>query len=97
MTADFTEKGKVKFKMNEYVERILEEFLMDFKPTDTVLTPASNNLFEIGNSKFLGKGRAEFYRTFVAKNLFLCKRVRPDVQPTVAILATRVQKPTESN
>ena len=97
MTIDFTEKGKVKFRMDKYVERMLEEFPMKFKSTDTAMTPASNNLFEVGNSKPLGKDEAEAYHTFIAKNLFLCKRARPDIQPTIAVLATRVQKPNNND
>ena len=33
----------------------------------------------------------------VARGLFLCKRARPDVHPAIAVLCTRVQKPTESD
>ena len=33
----------------------------------------------------------------VAKGLFLCKRARPDIQPTIAVLSTRVKSPNESD
>ena len=33
----------------------------------------------------------------VAKALFLCKRARPDIQPTIAVLCTRVKEPNEAN
>ena len=52
---------------------------------------------EIGQSKLLGKVQADEFHTYVAKCLFLCKQARPDVQPTTAVLATRVQKPTEQD
>ena len=32
---------------------------------------------------------------FTAKALFLCKRARPDIQPIVSVLCTRVKQPTE--
>ena len=35
--------------------------------------------------------------TMVAKALFLSKRACPDIQPTVAVLCTRVQEPNESD
>ena len=70
---------------------MLDEFPVQFKSRDTVMTPASNIMFEEGNSKLLRKKDSETYHTFVAKCLFLCKRARPDIQPAVAVLATRVQ------
>jgi hypothetical protein len=33
----------------------------------------------------------------VAKALFLCKRARPDIQPTIAVLCTRVKGPNEAD
>jgi hypothetical protein len=33
----------------------------------------------------------------VTKALFLCKRARPDIQPTIAVLCTRVKEPNEAN
>jgi hypothetical protein len=33
----------------------------------------------------------------VAKGLFLCKRARPDIQPAIAYLTTRVKAPTEQD
>jgi len=41
----------------------------------------------------LDKKRAEVFHTTVAKALFLTKRSRPDIMPTVAFLCTRVQGP----
>ena len=41
--------------------------------------------------------RAETFHTMVAKGLFLCKRARPDIQPTIAVLSTRVKSPNESD
>ena len=52
---------------------------------------------DIGTGKLLDKGKSEAYHTTVAKGLFLCKRSRPDIQPTIAVLSTRVKSPTESD
>ena len=52
---------------------------------------------DIGTGKLLDKARSEAYHTTVAKGLFLCKRTRPAIQPTIAVLSTRVKSPTESD
>ena len=36
----------------------------------------------------------EIFHTFVTKGLFMSKRLRPNIQPTIAVLATRVKEPT---
>ena len=41
--------------------------------------------------------RKDSFHHFVARALFVAKRARPDIQPTVAFLCTRVQKPTKED
>ena len=41
----FTEKGKVKTKLDTCVERMIHEIPMKLSKIDTVLTRASNNIF----------------------------------------------------
>ena len=94
-TIDFSNKGKVKLTMIDYVKKMIKDFSVNFKSLDTSLTPVSSTLFEVRNSKLLNKQATETYHMFVAKGLFLCKRARPDVQPTVAVLATRVVRPNQ--
>ena len=53
-------------------------------------TPAAENSLDIGTGKLLDKAKSDVYHTTVAKGLFLCKRSRPDIQPTIAVLSTRV-------
>ena len=65
--------------------------------TDTAITPASGGLFNEGQGKKLDQDRADAYHTMVAKALFLCKRARPDIQPTIAVLCTRVKSPNEAD
>jgi hypothetical protein len=97
MEIDFSEKGKVKMGMTEYVESMLEVFPEKIKSTDTVVTPASDDLFNEGQGKKLNAEHADAYHMMVAKALFLCKRARPDIQPTIAVLYTRVKGPNEAN
>jgi hypothetical protein len=61
------------------------------------MTPASSSLFEVGKSKPLDQKRAEVFHTTVAKGLYLSKRARPDIQPTIAVLCTRVKAPNETD
>ena len=55
MKFDFTEKGKVKIKMDNYVESMINDFPMKISKSDTALTPSVNNIFEHFKSKRLGK------------------------------------------
>jgi hypothetical protein len=96
MELDFSEKGKVKIGMTEYVESMLEVFPEKLKSTDTAVTPASDGLFNEGQEKKLNEERADVYHTMVAKALFLCKSARPDIQPTIAVLCTQVKGPNEA-
>ena len=69
MMFDFSEKGKVKIDMIDYVKSMVEDFPTKIKGSDK--TPAANDLFTKGNSKLLSKEKKEVFHTFVAKAL-LC-------------------------
>ena len=99
MTLDFSRKGKVKMKirMDDYVDRMLAELPVKFQEGDKQETPAATNLLEVGKGAKLDPKRHEIFHSFVAKNLFLSKRARLDIAPTVAILASRVQAPNQSD
>jgi hypothetical protein len=89
MTADFESKpGAAVITMKQITADIIE--------TSGVLakspTPASSSLFELTpDDPRLSKEEESYYRTFVAKCLYLAKRVRPDILLPVAWLTTRVQ------
>ena len=97
MTLDYTKRGEVKIEMIQYVQNMLDTFPIKFKDGDAVNTPAADNLFKVDGSKPLEKNQAELLHTTVAKALFLCKRARPDVQPTVAFLCTRLRQPNRGD
>ena len=99
MILDFTTPKKVKIDMRRYVADMIETFPVKLSEDDTAETPASDNLFTKATGKKarpLDKKRKEEFHTTVAKSLFLCKRARPDVQPTVAWLCSRVKDSDES-
>ncbi len=79
------------------MEQMLDEFPVKFTKKDHVATPANDNLFNVDNSKPLDDKRQAIFHTYVTKCLFLSKRGRPDIQPTVAALCTRVKDPNESD
>jgi hypothetical protein len=97
MILDYGTPGKLIVAMTYYVKNMLEEFPIKFKSTDKVATPAAENLFTVTPSKKLDDARREIFHTTVAKGLFLSKRGRPDIHPTIAALCTRVKDPTEAD
>ena len=47
-------------------------------------TPAANHLFHVDDSQEkVSKAKAQFFHTYVAKTLFLCKRAWPDLETAV--------------
>jgi hypothetical protein len=68
-----------------------------FKNNESSATPATDDLFSEGTTDDLSKQQAETFHTFVAKCLFACKRARPDLHPTTAVLCTRVKKPNQDD
>ena len=88
MIFDFTKKGKVKIDMSKYVKDMLDDFPMKLKENEVANTLATDSLFNEGQSRKLEKGRTEEFHTTVAKGLFVSKRTRPDVHPTIVVLCT---------
>ena len=96
MTLDYSEAGKVKIKMDDFVERLLEEVPEDMK--GSAATPAADHLFQVNkNGNKLDNETADLFHHLVAKLLYLCKRARPDLQTAVAFLTTRVTCPDEDD
>ena len=90
----FTEKGTVKVLMTGYVDKDIDEFTKDV--TTSVVSPAADHLFKINkNWKSLNEERGIIFHRLVANLLFVSKRERSDIQPTIAFLATRMQDPDE--
>jgi hypothetical protein len=97
MQLDYSVQGKVKIGMIEYVSEMLKHFPQTFKEYEVATMPASNALFNKGQGRILHKERADMYHTMVAKALFLCKRARPDIEQTIAVLCTRVKEPNKAD
>jgi hypothetical protein len=92
MTIDYSTKGKVMIRMEDYLEEMMVDLPEDMEGTAT--TPAANHLFTVNdNAEKLDSDKSEFFHSCTAKILFLCKRSRPDVQTPIAFLCTRVSEP----
>jgi hypothetical protein len=93
MTFDYSEPGVVKINMVDYVKKVLDEMPEDMDGTAT--SPAADHLFQIKEGiELVNEITSKFLHITVAKLLFLCKRVRPDLQTAIAFLCMRVQQPT---
>jgi hypothetical protein len=95
MTINYEEPGKVVIDMSDYIKGMIEEFP---EKLGTTKCPWNENLFKVNDSdKPLSRDKKETFHTFVAKGLFVCKRARPDIQPAIAFLATRVKDANEQD
>ena len=98
MILDFATKGVVKIDMTDCVKRMIQDFkFVSELGTKKATTPASNRLFDVREAPKLDKDRAEEFHTTVAKALFVSKRARDDVLPTVTFLCTRVREPDQDD
>jgi Reverse transcriptase (RNA-dependent DNA polymerase) len=96
MRIDYTEPGKVKFTMFDYIDGMLGT--LGNEMSGTAASPAANHLFDVNpNATLLDKAKAEMFHQYTAKLLFLCKRARPDIQTAVAFLTTRVKGPDDDD
>ena len=72
MTLDYTKPGKVMIKMIDYVKKMLADLPPEMD--GVAPTPAATHLFTIDdNQPKVDKARGQFFHTYVAKALFLCK------------------------
>ena len=54
---DFTSNAKVKINMDDYVESMINEYLIKISRSNREITPAMNNICEKGNKKSPGKNK----------------------------------------
>jgi hypothetical protein len=96
MTLDCSTKGKAHIKMDDSIEKMLEDLPEEFD--GEAPTPAANYLFNADeNSPKVDEERAQFFHKYVGKTLFTCKRARPDLQTAVAFLCERVKECQEDD
>ena len=96
MWLDYRTKVVVKIDMTQYVRTTYN--MIPEELSGSVATPAAEHLFEVcDNAEKLDKKTKQTFHTTTARSLFVGKRARPDIQPTVAFLCTRVKEPDEDD
>jgi hypothetical protein len=95
MTLNYSERGKVKIKMLDYIDKMLADLPAEMG--GEAPSPGDNHLLTVNDVQIkVDEKKAQLFHTYVAKTLFLCKRARPDLQ-TVAFLSTRVKSCDEDD
>ena len=93
MKIDYSQKGKVRFSMPDYINRMLEDVPSELMQGPSS-TPAPNQLFRINpDAEKLDTSSAILFHHLTAQLLYLGKRTRPDLLTAVSFLCTRVQNP----
>ncbi|KAG7361759.1 hypothetical protein IV203_036860 [Nitzschia inconspicua] len=84
--------------MSDYIQSMIDTFPSKELKGKSVSSPWNDNLFKVtkGSNK-LEKKKAEQFHTATAQGLFACKRARPDINPVIAFLTTRVKEPTQED
>ena len=86
MTFDFATVGEVKVTMDNCVNDILQHCGV----TDVRATPATATLFDVRDAPKASEHERKYFHTYVAKILYVAKRVKPECLTAVAFLSTRV-------
>jgi hypothetical protein len=103
MEIGFLEKGKLKLGLVQYISGMIEELEEALEPYGENLDrdyphPAAKWLFTVKpDTEELNEAKADIFRKFVAKLIWVMKRGRPDVEPTVSFLSTRVKAPDKDD
>ena len=95
MTIDYSTPGKVVFRMEDYIDQMVDECpegLLKGNPA----SPVANHLFDINpDCEKLNSVDADEFHHFVAKLLYFAKRTWPNILLAVAFLCTRVKSPDQ--
>jgi hypothetical protein len=87
---------KIKIEMKDQVMDAIESFGEDID--GIVTSPSARHLMTVDDQATkLNDSRKEIFHSVTAKLLYLEKRARPDIEPTVAFLCTRVDKCDEDD
>jgi hypothetical protein len=103
MEIGFFEKGKLTLGLVPYISGMIEELEEALAIYAENLDrdyphPAAKWLFTVKpDTEELNEAKADIFRKFVAKLIWVMKRGRPDVEPTVSFLSTRVKAPDKDD
>ena len=96
MDLNYTPAGEVIVSMDSYITKAIDKLPEEMMKSIT--TPAGNHLLKVNNvCENLRKRDKIIFCRLVSKLLFLTKRARPDIQPTIVFLTTRMRNPDKDN
>jgi hypothetical protein len=75
------------------MKKLVDDILSGSGVTAERKTPATEELFEVRDAEKLSVERRDYFRSYVAKLLYVAKRVRPEMLAAVSFLTTRAQSP----
>ena len=88
--------GKLEIGMVDYINEAIEAFGEEI--TGKVSSPAAKSLFNVDEfAKELSKEKGETFHSVVSKLLWVAKRGRPDTDPAITFLCSRVSKSTSED
>ena len=84
---------KLTIDMRDQIKEIIDDFPEEI--SGQVSSPAAKHLYDIDETKdVLDDVKRDIFHSTTAKLLYLEKRARPDIEPTIAFLTTRVNLPS---
>ena len=95
MDIDMTNDGKFNIGMQEYINEAIEIF--DEDVSTPVASAAYVNLTNIQESESLYEQESDMFHSFVAKLLWVEKRMRPNINTSIYLLCNRVLNTTTDN
>lgn len=96
MKITICEDKRIKIEMEDNIRETLSKFPEDL--STKVSSIATKKIFTVSDdSPELDDERSVLFHSIVASLLFLMKRGRPDIEPAVSFLMTRVSKSTEED
>ena len=94
MDIEFSAYGKLSLFMKDYIEESIDFFGEEI--SRKVSSPAKKYLQNVDESStILEKKNSDIFHSMVAKLLWLAKGGRPDIDPDILFLCTRVTKSTK--
>ena len=98
MTLDWSFAKHMGIDMRFYIIAMCNDFETDSGiKLGTAQVPAPTDLLSRGTGKSLDAKRAKLFHTYTMKDMYACKRGRPDIHTAIAILCTRVRDPYEDD
>ena len=96
MTLDYSEQGKLRIDMREYIKKTCNFY--PEKLSETTNHPWGDKLFQVKENEVkLDDNQNSLFHTTVMKLMFLAKQGRPDILPGVCFLSTRIKNSTKQD